>query len=74
MNLTRKQLFDAVTQHDYIAVRHSDNDVVGVNCKVARRLSSKRVEINGIETNIVSFYPISFNEYIRIKVPFFIRS
>jgi hypothetical protein len=70
MNLTRKQVWKAVTKFTgYIAVRYDDGDVVGMNCSVAK-LSSKRFPMDDQKTRIIGFYPIDFHEYIRIKTPF----
>ncbi len=68
MNLTVMQLKTACSENDYIAVRHSDGDVIGINCGLARI----RLMINkpNLVTQYVSFKPIGFMEYISIKNPF----
>lgn len=70
-NLTRKQLYDIVHNHNgYIALRYSDGPVVGCSTLVGR-LAAKRQPIDNIQTRFQSFYPISFQEYIRIKIPYY---
>jgi hypothetical protein len=69
VNMTRIQLQKALSHHNYIAARWSDGDVTGINCRAAL-LSLKKCAINDQPSSIIGFYPISFQEYIRIKIPF----
>jgi hypothetical protein len=68
--MTNRQLYNALTQNRYIAVRwRSDNTLTGVNCAVLKCLKFK-VNTDDNQSKFVGFYPISFHEYIRIKTPF----
>lgn len=68
--MTRKQLFNALKNHKYIAVRWWDGAVTGANCKIAERGRIRHdIYPDDTETRIQSFYPITFQEYIRIKTP-----
>lgn len=66
--MTRKQLFKVMSMHDYMAVRWSDGSLTGVNCKIALQ-GAKRFLVDHTRTNILGYYSISFQEYIRIKTP-----
>jgi len=68
MNITRKRLFHILKSHAYIAVRWSSGIVTGANCRIAI-MGYKKFPANDAETDIIGFYPISFQEYIRIKTP-----
>lgn len=68
--MTRKQLFNAMKRHQYIAVRWWDGVVTGANTKAAMRgMILHDLVADNTETRIQGFYPISFQEYIRIKTP-----
>lgn len=65
--LTRKQLHKVVSENDYIAARWSDGDLTGINCKITRRI---KTTMDDTPTRIVSYFPISFQHYITIKIPY----
>jgi hypothetical protein len=68
--MTNRQVYNAMQQHRFIAVRWaSDYAVTGVNCAMLKCPKFK-VKIDDNESRFVGFYPISFQEYIRIKTPF----
>ncbi len=68
-NLTVSQLRKICKANRFIAIRYSSNNMaVGINCKTAFMLQNKNKP--NIETQIMSYYPIDFNEYISIKIPF----
>jgi hypothetical protein len=69
-NLTRKQLAKQLQRFEFIAARWSDGVVTGVNSRVAL-LGLKRFPLDDTETRIMGFRPIGFQEYIRIKIPFY---
>ena len=62
----------ACNENRFIALRHSDNDVVGINCKVVELpyLKNAYKKNPNKKTSFVSYYPIDFSEYIRIKATF----
>lgn len=68
-NFTRKQLGHVISMHDYIAVRWIDGCVTGMSCKAAQ-IVKKQYPMDNVTTRIIGFYPISFQEYIRIKTPY----
>jgi hypothetical protein len=56
--------------HPFIQARHYDGEAIGTNSKIAiRGMQLKGLQADDGETNIISFRPISFHEYIRIKAP-----
>jgi hypothetical protein len=70
--LTRKQLYNGITNCNsrHVACRHFAGDVLGFNVKVALSgLKRKGYPVDDTPTRFVGFYPISFHEYIRIKLP-----
>jgi hypothetical protein len=64
------ELWSATQRHDYLAVRWSDGTVTGVNSRLALLNDHNLYPIDDTETRFVSYHPISFQEYIRIKTPF----
>ena len=64
------QLFKICSENEYIAARFSNNEVVGINCKIANlsRFNHKRAQNK--ESRIISCKPINFQQYISIKKPF----
>lgn len=69
--LTRSQLATAMSANKYIACRLSRGVVVGANCGALAILIKKhKGESMEKPSDVISFYPISFNEYINIKTPF----
>lgn len=68
MNLTVIEIKKACNENDYIAMRHSSGDLVGINCKVGRM--KLMVNKPNVVTRYQSYKPISFMEYISIKTPF----
>lgn len=67
--ITKATLYKAVCKNKWLAVRWGDNSVFGVNCAIMRRLH-KHCEGDQTKTNVIGFYPISFHEYIRIKIDY----
>lgn len=65
--MTRSQLYKSVSTNKWIAVRWNDGSVFGVNCLIMQKLF-KKYESDEAKTNVIGFYPISFAEYIRIKI------
>ena len=73
--LTVRQLYAQVRKHKYIIVQFQ-NDRFALNCAIAKLLL-KFHGLSGDEsrfTNIVSFKPCSFQEYISRKIHFYARS
>jgi hypothetical protein len=69
--MNRVQLLKALNDNQYIAARWYDGMVTGINSKVVLRGKERfKVPVDKTETRIASYYPISFQEYIRIKIPF----
>lgn len=65
-NLTVAQLRHACEKHRFLLLRQSDG-VMAVNSKIAPiALKRKRYNDND-ETNIVSYHPCGFQEYISRK-------
>lgn len=67
--LTVKQLRQTASKYKYIAVRYDDG-VIGINCKIQNTKKAKSASDETV-TNAISYYPISFMEYISLKTPFF---
>lgn len=68
MGLTLNTVREIGRNHKYIAVRKKSGAVAGINCGIFSL--SKFLNIPDKETWVESYYPISFNEYISIKVTF----
>lgn len=69
MTLTREQVYKAVIGNNYIAIRWTDGDVTGVNCRVGM-LAARDKSMDDTPTSIIGYFPITFQEYIRIKTPY----
>lgn len=70
--LTRKQLYDGLVNCNskYVAARHKSGEPLGHNVKVAiHGMKMRGYSPDDVHTNFIGFYPISFAEYIRIKLP-----
>jgi len=67
--LTVDQVKKAGAQNKFIAFRHSDGSVVGINTGIMK-FRQFSVLLPTTRTKFVSYYPISFMEYITIKIPF----
>ena len=68
-NLTVNQIKKACSLYPYIAIRfEGSNNLIGINSKVA--FISKWKNKPNVETQFISYRPITFNEYINIKKPF----
>lgn len=70
IRLTRKQLYKALNKNKYLAVRYCDGDLVGINCGIVRLERFNNFKEDNTKTNIVGFYPITFQEYLTIKSKF----
>lgn len=70
--LTVNQIIKACDNNNYIAARFKNNDVIGINCRIAvlSTIKEKNAHRLNNKTNYISYKPISFSEYIRIKYPF----
>jgi hypothetical protein len=71
-NLTVAQLHNQVKKHRFMIVQYGSLRFA-VNCAISD-LSLKRYRLVGNEsilTNVVSFKPCSFQEYISKKIPFY---
>jgi hypothetical protein len=68
MNLTRNQLIKVLEQNNYIMVRYGDGQLCGINCRILN-IALKRH--NAEVTRVKGYYPISFQEYISNKTPFY---
>jgi len=69
-NLTQRQMYFICKQYQYIIVRFSDGDIVGVNCKLINIKRFENHKNSNQKTGIISFYPCSFMEYISKKSGF----
>jgi len=70
--LTVKQVKTALKSNKYILARFQSGEIVGLNCKILP-IIERRNYVPMIETEhtqIVSFYPCNFQEYINKKLPF----
>jgi len=70
--MKRSQLYKAIQKFDYLILTNSWGNSFAINTRVQRL---KRFEKNiGDETELVytSFKPCSFDEYIRLKIPFIV--
>jgi len=69
--LTRKQVFAACLNYDFLKFRTPDGCQVSINAKIAffKRFTSFRN--SGAPTRFISYEPIDFMEYLRTKDTFF---
>ena len=68
--MTISQIRKACKKHDFIMVRNSSGFQYAVNCKVVF-IGKKNTEKHGNKLSpFISYYPVSFMEYICNKVPF----
>jgi hypothetical protein len=70
--LTVETLIKACKNNKYIAIRHKDNSLVGINCGIASLKSTQLKNQNRLKnkTNITGYKIINFQEYITLKKPF----
>lgn len=68
--MTNWQLLKALQNHKYIVVRNWIGLTVAVNCRIALKLSiDKTPDVPmGKVSQVASFYPCSFQEYITKKI------
>ena len=71
MNITRKQLYEACKNNNYIAVRWYDGVVTAINCKIVAFKRFHNINKGNIKTNFIGWRPCSFHEYISMKTPFY---
>jgi len=64
--MTVSQLKKAMKAHRFIIVRYHDGDTRAINSRVANIATGN----NSTETNVHSFRPCCFQEYISRKLPF----
>lgn len=71
-NMTIQQLIDMCYRHDYVIVRQWDGFEYAVNCKIVtvKSARNKTINVNGV-SNISSYRPCNFDQYISYKVGFF---
>ena len=70
--LTVSQLIKACNNNRFIAVRYTDNSLVGINCGIVK-IKSIQLKNEGRlnnKTNYISYKPIDFHTYINLKTPF----
>jgi len=65
------QIYKACTKNKYIILRDNNNSLVGINCAIHKMKRFKGIEVNNGKSNFQSYYPCSFQEYIRLKIPFY---
>jgi hypothetical protein len=65
-------LIKACKNNKYIAIRLTDNSLVGINCGIANLKSTQLENENRLKnkTNIIGYKIINFHEYITLKTPF----
>lgn len=66
--MTVAQVKKALSKNDYCIFRRVEGVKVGVNCKILN--ITKELTENRKQTNVIGFYPCSFQEYISHKTPF----
>lgn len=67
--LTNGQLIDQLKQNKYLLVRFDDNELVGINCKVALiSAKQKNPDLQKL-SSIVSYRNCDLQEYITYKIP-----
>lgn len=68
--MNKKQLLKAIERNSFIALRTYAGNTIGINCKIknTKRINDTK-SIKG-HSSFISFKPISFMEYISLKVPF----
>ena len=71
-NLTVEVIITACKNNKYIACRHSENSLVGINCGIVNLKSIQQKNKNRLKnkTNYMSYKIINFHEYITLKTPF----
>lgn len=67
-HLTMTEIRKACENNKFLQLRYNDNTVVGINCRIMGLSKIKHKDT--FITDFVSFYPINFNQYLSIKVPF----
>jgi len=69
--MTVKEVKEAMWNNRYVMFRTYKGNIVAVNCRIVafNRCSINKLQGNS-KTNIASFRPCSFNEYITYKRPF----
>ena len=72
MNLTKEQLYKATKKHEYLLLR-GQFGTMAINCKIADVLYKRSVLKPKDKTQVQSFKPVSFIEYIQLKSPFIIK-
>lgn len=70
--LTKGILLNVCKKEKYIAIRGRDGYLIGFNCRCAFiEPNYTNLKNNSKEkTRFISYFPISFNEYLTIKIPF----
>lgn len=65
--MTKAQVYKAMKENKFIAVRMEDGCLIGFNCGMIKKF--KHLKNNHKESNCAGYYPINFMEYISIKIP-----
>ena len=71
--LTTEQVLRIYHAHKYVAMREADGYEIAINTRITRTAIFKQVATPSRKkwrTRFVSCRPISFHEYISIKLPF----
>jgi len=67
--LTNGQLIDLLKQNKYLLVRFDDNELVGLNCKVALiSAKQKNPDLQKLYS-VVGYRICDLSEYITYKIP-----
>jgi len=67
--MTQKQLFNVCQNNKFIMVRYHHGQTAGINCKIAIQLVRRHGLKPRKQTNVISYWPIGFDEYITYKLP-----
>jgi len=70
--ITRRQLYKACINNDYIILRRYNNSVTVLNCKIAFLSRFQDVPKDKTRTKYFGWRKCSFQEYISYKTPFII--
>ena len=69
-NLTNFQLIKVFSENKYVLIRFSDNDIVGINCKIGLISAKKNNPDLNKPSQVMSFRACEIQEYITNKIPF----
>jgi len=66
IRLTKNQLFKACKKHNYLLVRDTNNQLIGLNSKVAKLIKNRKNE----KLSLIGYQPCDFHTYLSFKIPF----